>query len=102
MQAILLDVREQFVRTPDGWSLRLRRTVSPAHLGAHSRPLLIVPGYGMNCFIFSYHPRGTSMERYLAEAGFEVWTMDLRGQGQSRPYRRDPGALSLRNYAVLD
>jgi pimeloyl-ACP methyl ester carboxylesterase len=102
MQALFLDVREQFVRTTDGWSLHMRRTVSPAHLATNLRPLLIVPGYGMNSFIFSYHPRGTSMERFLAEAGFEVWTMDLRGQGKSRPCRPRPGALSLANYAIRD
>ncbi|HZO14827.1 MAG TPA: alpha/beta fold hydrolase [Polyangiaceae bacterium] len=103
MQALFLDVREQFVRTDDGWSLRLRRTVSPTHLPkSNAHQLLIVPGYGMNSFIFSYHPRGTSLERFLAESGFEVWTMDLRGQGESRPYRRKAGALSLESYALHD
>jgi pimeloyl-ACP methyl ester carboxylesterase len=97
-----LDVREQFVRTPDGWSLKLRRTISEPHLLPHARPILIVPGYGMNSFIFGYHPRGTSLERHLAEAGFEVWAMDLRGQGDSARLRRDAGALSLRNYALVD
>jgi pimeloyl-ACP methyl ester carboxylesterase len=38
----------------------------------------------MNSFIFSWHPRGLSLEGYLARAGFEVWRVDLRGQGGSR------------------
>jgi len=38
----------------------------------------------MNSFIFSYHPRGVSLEGFLAEAGFEVWRIDLRAQGESR------------------
>ena len=42
-----------------------------------------VPGYGMNSYIFSYHPRGPSLEGYLAKAGFEVWRVDLRAQGRS-------------------
>jgi pimeloyl-ACP methyl ester carboxylesterase len=46
--------------------------------------VIIVPGYGMNSFIFSYHPSGPSLEGYLAQAGFEVWRADLRNQGGSR------------------
>jgi alpha-beta hydrolase superfamily lysophospholipase len=38
----------------------------------------------MNSFIFSFHPKGLSLEGYLAHAGFEVWRVDLRGQGGSR------------------
>ena len=66
-----------------GWNLGLRRTWDPDRLGAARAPLLIIPGYGMNSFIFGFHPRGTSMERFLAERGFEVWSVDLRGQGES-------------------
>ena len=102
MSAIDLVVREQYVSTPDGWSLRLRRTLSPHHFDPRTKPLLIVPGYGMNSFIFSYHPRGTSMERCLAEGGFEVWAMDLRGQGESKPTFARPGDCTLFNYAALD
>jgi pimeloyl-ACP methyl ester carboxylesterase len=97
-----LVVREQYVATADGWSLRLRRTSTAQGPVAGTRPLLIVPGYGMNCFIFGFHPRGTSMERCLAEAGFEVWSMDLRAQGESRAERRNHGAISLRNYSAID
>jgi pimeloyl-ACP methyl ester carboxylesterase len=102
MSKIGLEVREQYVSTADGWSLRMRRTWSPHHLDSRTKPLLIVPGYGMNSFIFSYHPRGTSMERCLAEAGFEVWAMDLRGQGPSKPEHAAHGAPSLVNYATVD
>ena len=47
------------------------------------RPVVIVPGYGMNSFIFSFHPRGASLEDYLADQGLEVWSVDLRAQGES-------------------
>jgi len=97
-----LVVREQFVDTTDGWSLHLRRTRCARQFDPSTQPLLIVPGYGMNSFIFSYHPRGTSMERCLAEAGFEVWALDLRGQGLSEPTGRDPGPQSLLRYASVD
>jgi len=95
-------ITEQFLRTHDGWSLQLRKTVSPDHLDPSAAPLLIVPGYGMNNFIFGYHPRGTSLERCLAEGGFEVWSMNLRHQGESRPARPRAGAISLHAYATID
>jgi pimeloyl-ACP methyl ester carboxylesterase len=64
-----------------GWRLslaRYRETRSPV-----GRPVLIVPGYGMNSFIFGFHPNGPSMVECMALRGLEVWTMDLRGQGRS-------------------
>ncbi|MCA9618013.1 MAG: alpha/beta fold hydrolase [Myxococcales bacterium] len=102
MGAVDLQVREHFVTTCDGWSLSLRSTRSRHHFDPRTRPLLIVPGYGMNSFIFSFHPRGTSLERCLAEAGYEVWAMDLRGQGQSRRERRRAGHAGLDTYATID
>jgi len=64
-----------------GWTLSLKKTPPPGPTRA--RPVLIVPGYGMNSFIFGFHPRGPSLEAYLASRGLEVWSVDLRGQGRS-------------------
>lgn len=63
----------------EGWRLALHQT-----WGAKSskKPVLIVPGYGMNSFIFSYHPTGASLEKFLVQRGFEVWRVDLRTGGQ--------------------
>lgn len=97
-----IEVRELEAETSDGWSLHLKRTVSPGALDRARRPLVIVPGYGMNGFIFGFHPRGTSLERHLAEAGLEVWTASLRAQGRSRALDRSAPGPSLRSYAELD
>lgn len=49
----------------------------------------------MNTYILAFHPTGRSMVGYLADLGFEVWTVNLRGQGDakrqgsSRPVRID-------------
>ncbi|MBM4357695.1 MAG: alpha/beta fold hydrolase [Deltaproteobacteria bacterium] len=95
-------IAESFLQTHDGWSLQARRTTLPGKLDRDTRPLLIVPGYGMNNFIFGYHPRGTSLERCLAEAGFEVWSFNLRAQGASKPVKRAAGDVSLHAYATVD
>jgi pimeloyl-ACP methyl ester carboxylesterase len=80
----MIETRSHAVETRDGWTLSLQQTWDPARLREGRRPVLIVPGYGMNSFIFSYHPRGWSMEGWLVERGFEVFRVDLRAQGDSR------------------
>src|SRR5262249_2742551 len=75
---------EHTIPNGDGWHLSLFQTWDDRRFVPGRRPVLIVPGYGMNSFIFSFHPRGLSLEGYLAHAGFEVWRVDMRGQGRSR------------------
>ncbi len=96
-----LDIREIDAGPVGGWMLRCKGTSSPSALRPDRPPLVIVPGYGMNAFIFGFHPRGTSMERCLAEAGFEVWSVNLRAQGPSREHGR-ADEPSLRAYAEED
>jgi pimeloyl-ACP methyl ester carboxylesterase len=68
----------------DGWRLDVIRYHDPEHLDRTKRPVVMIPGYGMNTFILNFHPTGTSMVAYLCEKGFEVWTANLRGQGGSK------------------
>jgi pimeloyl-ACP methyl ester carboxylesterase len=62
----------------------LQQTWDEANVRRDQKPVLIVPGYGMNSFIFGYHPRGRSFEAALVRGGLEVWRVDLRGQGPSK------------------
>ncbi|HEY3352975.1 MAG TPA: alpha/beta fold hydrolase [Polyangia bacterium] len=78
-----IEIQRHLAPNGQGWLLGLKQTVAPGRLDPTRRPLAIVPGFGMNAFIFGYHPRGRSMEAYLADAGFEVWSVDMRNQGQS-------------------
>jgi pimeloyl-ACP methyl ester carboxylesterase len=71
-----------FIDNGSGWRLALKR-VPPERGTTAARPVLLVPGYGMNSFIFGFHPRGLSLEAYLASRGLEVWSVDLRDQGRS-------------------
>lgn len=78
-------VQSRRYRVPNGagWDLALVRTWHAERLDPSRKPVLIVPGYGMNSFIFSFHPHGVSLEGYFVEAGFETWRVDLRAQGDS-------------------
>jgi pimeloyl-ACP methyl ester carboxylesterase len=88
--------------TSDGWRLHVKRTRRASGVDRSRRPLLIVPGYGMNGFIFGFHPRGTSLEGYLAGQGIEVWTANLRGQGRSERTRKDAPGPTMERYAHED
>ncbi len=68
--------------TAHGPTLALRRT-RPDVAAPGASPVLIVPGYGMNSFVFGFHPTGRSLEASLAARGLETWSVDLRGQGAS-------------------
>lgn len=54
--------------------------------GAHGSraTLLLIHGYGQNRH--AWHLPGRSFTNHLARAGFEVYSMDLRGQGRSRHF----------------
>lgn len=93
---------EHFASTDDGWRLHLVRTSVPSRLDRSRRPVLIVPGYGMNGFIFGFHPAGTSMVLHLASAGLEVWVANLRHQGKSHRSSPEAPSPSLRRYAETD
>lgn len=68
----------------DGWRLDIRRFGDPRRLAEHRRPVVLVPGYCMNCFILGFHPGGeTPLIDSLVSDGFEVWAANMRGQGQS-------------------
>ena len=95
----MTDTETHFADNGAGWRLALRRV--PLASGANRappkpgqterpvRPVLVVPGSGMNSFIFSFHPRGLSLVGYLASRGLEVWSADLRAQGRSEFTGRD-------------
>lgn len=85
-----------------GWKLALHRCLDREAFVPGRRPLLIIPGYGMNSFIFRYHPSGPSMMESLAARGFEVWSVDLRAQGESRAENGGRGDYCLEDIACVD
>ncbi len=94
--------QEHFVSNGEGWLLHLVQTRHSGAFDASKPPVMVIPGYGMNGFIFGYHPRGQSMNGTLARAGHEVWTVNLRGQGASRRERPHADGPSMRAYADVD
>lgn len=93
--------KNHYVPNGCGWRLELKQCRPPKPLTKRRRPLVIVPGYGMNSFIFGYHPHGLSLEEYMRGRGFEVWSVNLRDQGGSR---REGGnsRFGLRDLGCVD
>lgn len=79
----MLEITQSYTSNREGWDLGLRCTVDRERFDPSYRPLVIIPGYAMNSFIFGYHPTGLSLEGYLAQQGFEVWSISMRGQGDA-------------------
>ncbi len=95
-----LTVEHQQLVTSDGWVLQLHRGVRPGV--APGRPVLFIPGFGMNSYIFRYHPRGISFMEALLDQGLDPWSVDLRGQSTSSPRADAPRSIGLADYAFTD
>lgn len=96
-----MQIRHHSLNNGVGWELDLKQYVDPRRQDLSRRPVVMVPGYAMNTFILSYHPGGLSMVEYLTRDGFEVWTCNLRGQGDS--WASGPVArYGLRELALQD
>lgn len=93
--------QEFFPRTDDRWRLHLTRHWTDGRLDRRRRPLMMVPGYAMNAYVLSFHPTGRSMVEYLCDQGFEVWTANLRGQGESRLLGKSPPD-DARDFSIAD
>ncbi len=85
---------EIFYARGHGHELALRRS-GPEKSTA--RPVVIVPGYGMNSHIFGFHPNERSLEGTLAHHGLAVYAADLRTQGRSRA-----GPSAADNYGLAE
>jgi pimeloyl-ACP methyl ester carboxylesterase len=70
--------------TKDGWSIAVHRRRAPARRFA--QPVLLCHGLATNHLNFDFQPP-YSLAHALAEAGFDVYSLDWRGAGDSRPPR---------------
>ena len=87
--------------TKDGWILPLHRHSDPAQIDPTRPPLLCIPGYGMNSFILSYHPTEESMIDHLIGQGWDVWSVNFRGQTGARR-TSGPKRIGMKELALYD
>lgn len=95
-----MNVEDHTVVTHDGWKLQLHRGTRPG--ATPGQPVVFVPGYGMNGFIFRYHPGATSFMEALLNRGLDPWSVDLRGTASAIRVRgRAPVRLSDQAFVDL-
>jgi pimeloyl-ACP methyl ester carboxylesterase len=87
------------VTTPDGWTLVAwhRKAVKRRF----ETPVVLCHGLGNNHLIMEFR-REQSLARYLAAMGFEVYSVDLRGAGGSKPPHEGPYDSSIDDHARID
>lgn len=73
-------LRKEIVRLTDGVPLVMVRKHLPD--GATRPPVLLVHGFAQNRY--TWHTSRRSMSAWLAEAGYDVYNLELRGHGRSR------------------
>jgi poly(3-hydroxyalkanoate) synthetase len=75
-------VRElQWAVTPEKFELALERLRTPSRAGRRF-PVILTHGLFVGSFFLNLDEE-TSLARYLARAGFDVWNLSLRGTGRS-------------------
>ncbi len=85
--------------TPDLWRIRLCRYKSKIGAG---EPVLLCHGFISNQFNFTL-PDGEALVDYLAERGYDCWTIDLRGNLSSvPPFGRTYNDPSMDDYLFKD
>lgn len=70
-----------FVATPDGWRIALSRYRNQGERRARC-PILLCHGLGSSRYGFDL-AEAPSLAVHLAHAGFDVWSLELRGHGRS-------------------
>ena len=75
----------EYAPTTDGWELALTRH-KPANFNRDRPPVLLCHGFASNRYDLDFDGGygKHSLAKYLANRGFDIWVLELRGHGRSR------------------
>ncbi len=73
------------VRTADGWTLVARRFPPAGQPRPGALPVILCHGLTYNSSFWDLDP-SCSLPRFLSQAGYDVWVVDLRGSGLSQKW----------------
>lgn len=105
----------QYAVTEDGWQLALYHYPAKG-LIKRETPVILCHGMALNNLFWNLAP-DVNFSGYLAQRGFDVWTLDLRGVGRSKRINRfgefksadvkeekkkDPGFWCVDDFAKYD
>jgi len=106
-----LEIKYYYTRTEDNITLGLKR-FKPAVVAADTDPVILCHGFSYNMLFWDLADE-VSLPRYLAEAGYDVWLLSLRGSApSSQPilssvrklahFHFDPEMLKIRQNRLKD
>jgi len=73
------------VRTADGWTLVAHRYRPRPNTGRQAEPVILCHGLGYNALFWDLEPH-CSFAQYLAQRGYDIWAVSLRGCGLSQKW----------------
>jgi|GEM_PF-328307 len=73
------------IKTPDGWSLVAQRYPPTGQPRPGAMPVILCHGLTYNAQFWDLDP-SVSFAQYLAQLGFDVWAVNLRGCGLSQKW----------------
>lgn len=76
----------KYVMTEDGWKIALYH-YPPKGFVKRKTPVVLCHGMALNHFFWNL-AEDVNFSGFLASKGFDVWTVDLRGNGKSKPANR--------------
>lgn len=88
------------VETEDGRLIALYRFIPKTK--RYATPVILCHGLGANHFSWDPSRRVPSFANYLKNAGFEVWTIDLRGIGTPARLEKRKGLIKPANWTFDD
>jgi len=83
----------KYAVTADGWELAVYH-YAPAKPKEDKPPVILCHGMGVNNYFWNVVPEN-DFPQYLSSRGYDVWTLDLRGAGNSRRKRRILGFIGF-------
>ncbi len=89
------------ITTKDGWTLNIWR-YKPKQIKPNTLPVILCHGLSYNSFFWDLTEK-TSLARYLQSAGYDVWSVDLRGAGlSSKPALSEIKQLFRLNISLIN
>ncbi|MEE8360108.1 MAG: alpha/beta hydrolase [Candidatus Omnitrophota bacterium] len=77
-----LSITEHITTTKDGWEISIRRYLFADTDKQPKGAVILCHGFNFNNIFWDIDPR-SSLSRYLAKNGYDVWSPSLRGSGLS-------------------
>ncbi|MDP8263246.1 MAG: alpha/beta fold hydrolase [Candidatus Ancaeobacter aquaticus] len=89
-----------YVATPDGWKIAIEH-VSSRGIANDNPPVILCHGLGYNGDFWMLS-REMNLAQYLADRGYDVWIMSLRGAGKSTKWVYKIAEMGMETPAILD